>query len=148
MEIYPDLKEFCALLNANDVDFIVIGAYALGFHGAPRLTGDLDILLNPTSGNAKKMLEVLSQFGFNFPNLTVADFVAPDQVIQLGYPPVRIDLLTSISGVTWDEASAGKVAGALGGVPMHFLGREQYIANKRACGRLRDLADLEALGEV
>lgn len=148
MEIYPDLKEFCALLNANNVDFVIVGAYALGFHGAPRLTGDLDILVNPSAGNAEKVLGTLSQFGFNFPNLTVADFIEPDRVVQLGFPPVRIDLLTSISGVTWDQAYAGKASGILGGIPVHFLGRDQLIANKRATGRLRDLADLEALGET
>jgi hypothetical protein len=93
------------------------------------------------------VLTALEQFGFASLGLRTEDFTTPGQVIQLGRVPVRVDLLTSITGVTWEEADVGKVSGQLGGVPLFFLGREQYVANKRATGRHRDLADLEALGE-
>ncbi|MCA9447079.1 MAG: hypothetical protein KC931_08180, partial [Candidatus Omnitrophica bacterium] len=120
---------------------------ALAFHGAPRFTGDLDILVRPDSENAAKVIKALAELGFSFPNLTAEDFASPDQVVQLGVPPMRVDLITSLSGVTWDEASAGKVAGKFGNVPVDFLGRDQFIATKRATGRKKDLADIEALGE-
>jgi hypothetical protein len=145
MEPPSDFKEWLALLNLHAVEYIVVGAYALAFHGAPRNTGDIDIYIRPTHENALKILSALTDFGFGSLGISTTDFEQPGQVVQLGTPPVRIDLLTSISGVSWDEANAGKVPAKYGDVPVHYLGLAQYTANKRAIGRAKDLADLEAI---
>jgi hypothetical protein len=147
MEAQTDFKEWLRLLNSHAVEYIVVGAYALAFHGAPRNTGDIDIYIRPTTENAQRTLKALADFGFGTFALNPSDFEQPGQVIQLGTPPVRIDLLTSISGVTWEEASSGKVQGMYADILVHYLGRTQYAANKRAIGRKKDLADLEAIGE-
>jgi len=147
MEVHPDFKELLGLFNEQGVEYIIVGAYALAYHGAPRFTGDLDLFVRPTPENAGRILKVLSAFGFGSLGLKVEDFQKPEQVIQLGVPPVRIDLITSITGVTWEQADAGKVRGTYGDVDVCFLGRGQYAQNKRATGRKKDLADLEALGE-
>lgn len=147
MEVQPDFRELLALFNANQVDYVVIGGYALAFHGAPRFTGDLDIYVKPDPENARRIVEALDQFGFKSVDLSVDDFQTPDQVVQLGVPPVRVDILTSITGVSWAEAASGRVEGRYGEIPVYYIGREQFTANKRATGRKRDLADLEALGE-
>jgi hypothetical protein len=147
MEVQADFKELLELLNAHEVEYLVVGGYALAFHGAPRFTGDLDLLVRAEPENSQRILRVLDEFGFGSLDLTAEDFLRPDRVVQLGVPPVRVDLLTSISGVRWEDASAGRVAGSYGGVSTYFLGRGEFIANKRASGRKKDLADLEALGE-
>jgi predicted nucleotidyltransferase len=147
MDIQPDFRELLTLLNDHKVEYLIVGGYALAFHGAPRFTGDIDILVRPGPENAKRVLSALAAFGFRFSNLTVEDFQNPNKVVQLGVPPVRIDLITSISGVSWEEAEAHKSPGTFGDVPVNYIGREQYIANKRAAGRKKDLADIEALGE-
>jgi hypothetical protein len=148
METQPDFRELLALFNAHHVEYLIVGGYALAFHGAPRFTGDLDIFVKPDMANAQRILTALAAFGFASVGLTPSDFERPDQVVQLGVPPVRIDLLTSITDVSWDEAWAGRVAGSYGDMPVYYLGREQFIANKRATGRTKDLADLEMLGEA
>ena len=147
MEVQPDFRELLALFNANQVDYMVIGGYALAFHGAPRFTGDLDIFVKPDPGNARRIIEALHQFGFKSVELSVDDFLGPDQVVQLGVPPVRVDILTAITGVSWAEAAAGRVEGKYGDIPVYYIGRKQFAANKRATGSKKDLADLEALGE-
>lgn len=146
--LHPDYRERLALFNAHEVAYVIVGAYALSFHGAPRFTGDIDIYVRPTPDNARRVLAALSDFGFASLGLTPDDFQRPDQVVQLGVPPVRIDLITSLTGVTWDEADAGKVRATGGDLPVFFLGRDQYVANKRATGRKKDLADLESLDEA
>lgn len=147
MEVQEDYREMLKSLNDRGVEFIVVGAYALAHHGAPRATGYLDILVRPTEENASRIIQALKDFGFEFPNLSAGDFRELDRIIQLGVPPVRVDLITSLTGVTWDEALSGREEASYGGVPVFYIGREQLIANKRALGRKRDLADLEALGE-
>ena len=146
MEVQEDFKELLALLNEHEVEYVIVGAYALAFHGAPRFTGDLDILVHPSRENAQKIMSALRDFGFGSVGLSPEDFQKPDYVVQLGVAPVRVDFITSLTGVTWEEADAGKVNGTYGDVPVSFLGREQLVANKRALGRKRDLADLEAIG--
>jgi hypothetical protein len=144
-------RDFCELLecfNANNVRHVIVGAYALGFHGAPRMTGDLDLLVQSSAENAKRIIDALAAFGFGDLGLSTHDFQQPDMVIQLGVPPVRVDLLTGISGVSWDEAWAGRAAGEFGGVPVAFIGLAELRRNKLAAGRHRDLADLESLGEL
>jgi hypothetical protein len=147
MEVQEDFKELLTLFNEHKVEYIIIGAYALAYHGAPRFSGDIDILVHPSAGNAEKILSALTDFGFGSLNLKMEDFMNPDFVIQLGVTPVRIDIITSITGVPWGEADKGKEKGLYGNVYVYFIGREQYVANKRAIGRMKDLADLEALGE-
>lgn len=147
MDVQPDFRDLLALLNEHKVEYLIVGGYALAFHGAPRFTGDIDIFVRPSSENASRVLEALAAFGFRFPNLTVADFQNPDKVVQLGVPPVRIDIITSISGVSWEEAEAAKEPGSFGDVPVSYIGRREYIKNKRSAGRKKDLADIEALGE-
>jgi hypothetical protein len=148
METQPDFRELLALFNAHHVEYLIVGGYALAFHGAPRFTGDLDIFVKPEAANAQRILTALEAFGFAAVGLTPSDFECPDQVVQLGVPPVRIDLITSITGVSWDEAWAGRVSGRYGDIPVYYIGREQFVANKRATGRTKDVADLEGLGEV
>jgi hypothetical protein len=147
MEIQKDFKELLELFNAHKVEYIVVGGYALAFHGAPRFTGDIDLLVKPDSKNAQRILAALNEFGFGSLNLCQSDFIRMGNVIQLGVPPVRIDIMTSLTGVDWEKAQAGKVAGDYGGTKVYFLGRKEFITNKKTLGRKRDLADLEALGE-
>ena len=147
MEIQPDFKELFTLLNKHKVEFLIVGAYALAFHGFPRFTGDVDIFVRPTPVNAKCILDALTDFGFGSLGISLEDFEEPDNVVQLGVQPVRVDLITSISGVSWEEANKDKVAGRYGNVPVDYIGIEQFKKNKRAVGRQKDLADLDALGE-
>lgn len=147
MEIQEDFRDLLELFNAHKVEYLVVGAYALAYHGAPRYTGDIDIYVKPDAVNAQRIIAALHEFGFGSVGLTAADFQSPDNVIQLGVPPVRVDIITSITGVSWEEAFSGRVEGKYGDTPVHYIGREQFILNKRALGRKKDLADLEALGE-
>lgn len=147
MKVQPDFKEFLELLNEYKVEYLIVGGYALAFHGAPRFTGDIDVFVCADEENAKRILKAISMFGFQFSNLTVEDFTNPDQVVQLGFPPVRIDIITSISGVSWEEAKANKEPGMFGDIPVNYIGRSEFIANKRATARKKDIADLDALGE-
>ncbi len=147
MEAQQDFKELLELLNAHAVEYVLVGAHALAFHGAPRYTGDMDIYVRPTAQNAKRVMSALREFGFGSLGLSEKEFIMTDRVVQLGHPPVRIDLVTSISGVSWKEVSANMVDGDYGNVPVQYIGREEFVRNKRAIGRKKDLADLEALGE-
>ena len=147
MEVQPDFKELFELLNAHKAEFIIVGAYALAFHGVPRFTGDIDIFVKPDSENAEKILAALEEFGFGSLDLAKSDFEDPNKVIQLGLAPIRVDLITSLTGVSWQEAFSGKVKGSYGDVPVYYLGRKEFLSNKKALGRKKDLADLEALGE-
>ena len=145
MALSKEWREFLELLNSRSVDYVIVGAHSLAFHGRPRYTGDLDILVQPTRDNAQQLLEVLNQFGFAQAGFKEPDFVEPEQMIQLGRAPSRIDLLTSISGVHTDEAFATKVSATLDGIPVFMLGKDALIRNKRAVARPQDLADLESL---
>jgi hypothetical protein len=147
MEIRNDFKELLELFNKHKVEYLVVGGYALAFHGAPRFTGDIDLFVRPARENAERILAALNDFGFGSLDLSEDDFSVPGKVIQLGVPPVRIDIVTSISGVSWERADTGKVPGQYGQTPVRFISREDFIANKRATGRRKDAADIEALGE-
>jgi len=146
MEAQQDFKELVGLLNGHGVEYVIVGAHALAFHGAPRYTGDLDLYIRPTAANAERVMAALADFGFGSLGLSEKDFSVPDRVVQLGYPPVRIDLVTSISDVSWEEVSANMVDGEYGNVPVKYIGHAEFVRNKRAIGRKKDLADLEALG--
>ncbi len=147
MEVQSDFKELLELFNSHKVDYLVAGGFALAYHGAPRYTGDIDLYVKPDIENANRIINALEDFGFGSLELSKEDFIKTGQIIQLGMPPGRIDIITSISGVNWEEAKAGEVTGTCGGVSVNFLGREQFVKNKKATGRKKDLADLEALGE-
>ena len=145
MALSKDWREFLELLNSRAVDYVIVGAQSLAFHGRPRHTGDLDILDRPTPDNARLLLAILNQFGFEQSGFKETDFLQPGQIIQLGRVPSRIDLLTSISGVSTAEAFAGKISAILDGIPVFILGKDALIRNKRAVGRPQDLADIAAL---
>ncbi|MDZ7592031.1 MAG: hypothetical protein U5L05_15420 [Rubrivivax sp.] len=139
-----DFKEFAELLNASGVEYLVVGGYALAAHGHPRYTGDIDFWLSPTPENIDRLLAALKAFGFGSLGLTRADFT-DDSVIQLGVAPGRIDLLTRIDGVEFDACWGRRETMEVDGLPLNFIGLEDFKANKRAVGRFKDLADLEAL---
>jgi hypothetical protein len=145
MALSKDWREFLELLNSRGADYVIVGAQSLAFHGRPRYTGDLDILVRPTSENARLLVDLLKQFGFAHSGFKETDFIEPEQMIQLGRAPNRIDLLSSISGVSTDEAFASKVSAELDGIPVYIISKDALIRNKRAIGRPQDLADLEAL---
>lgn len=143
-----DFRDLLAALTETGVRFLVVGAHALAAHGVPRVTGDLDLWIEPTEDNASRVWVALAHFGAPLESLGIeqADFVCPDQVIQLGLPPYRIDLMTAISGIAFGDAWEGRLAGTLFDVPVMFLGREAFIRNKRASGRPKDLDDVRSLG--
>ena len=147
MDLAPDFNEFCALLTAHAVEFVVVGAHALAFHGAPRFTGDLDILVRPTEENGRRVLLAVADFGFPTAPLTAADIANGHKVIEMGVEPVQIHVMSQIDGVAWDEVWAGRQLGPLGSHSVAFIGREAFLRNKRAAGRPKDLADVEALRE-
>ncbi len=122
-----------------------MGAYALAWYGLPRYTGDIDVLVRPSLENARRLELAIRDFGFASLGLSAADFTEEYQVIQIGHPPNRIDLLTRLTGISFDEASAAHEAGEIDGIPVRFIGKEAFLRNKRATGRLKDLADAEAL---
>jgi hypothetical protein len=124
----------------------VVGAFAVAFHAIPRFTGDLDLWVRRTPENAARIERALRRFSFVSLGLSAADFLEADRVVQLGHRPNRIDLLTSLTGVEFDEAWPGRVPADLDGIPVAFIGRDALIRNKRATARAQDRADLEALG--
>ena len=145
MVITQDFKEFIESLNGNDVKYLVIGGFAVAFHGHPRYTKDLDIWVNSTNSNVKKLLKALNDFGFGSLGLTLEDFLNPENVIQLGCPPNRIDLVTEINGVNFELCYVQKVETQIDGLKVNFIDLKNLKKNKRATGRTQDLADLENL---
>jgi len=142
-----DFKEFVALLKEHDAEYMIVGGYAVGVHGYPRYTGDLDIWLNPTPENAQRVLAALNDFGFGGLNISLEDLTKENNVIQLGQPPLRIDLLMSIDGVTFSECWADRKQETFDGLRMNFIGYHDLVRNKRASGRHRDLDDIENMPE-
>src|SRR5947207_7422566 len=147
MSLNADLREFIELLNSRGIEYVIVGAHSLAFHARPRYTGDLDILVRPSPENAAKLVSLLRDFGFAKGDLAESDFTVPEQMIQLGRAPNRIDLLTSISGVTVEDAFSTRMSTELEGLPVFVLSKEALIRNKRAVGRPQDIADLEMLEE-
>lgn len=148
MDVQKDFADLCCLLNARGVEFLIVGGYAVAHHGAPRFTGDLDVLIRPAIESVEKMLSALAAFGFPADEVGAAYLLTQGKILQLGRVPVQVHIMTSISGVGWDQAWASREQGVYGGVPISFIGREALIANKRAAGRTKDLADVEALGKA
>ncbi|WP_242929404.1 hypothetical protein [Pontibacter vulgaris] len=141
----PDFREFVELLNKHKVNYLIVGGYAVGIHGHPRYTGDLDVWISPNPNTAKTMVLIMKEFGFGSFGLTENDFLAKDNIIQLGYPPFRIDVLTSIDGVAFEECFPNKVVIEDEGVPVNFISLKDLRKNKESSGRRRDLDDLEHL---
>lgn len=142
-----DFIDFIELLNIHQVEYMVVGAHALAFHGRPRHTGDLDIWIKPSAENADKMVNVLKDFGFDSLGLTKEDFLKENYVTQLGYPPLRIDILNAISGVIFDDAYKGRVVGQYEDLSVSFINISDFIANKQASGRPKDLGDIDSLNK-
>lgn len=140
-----DFVDFIRLLDVYHVEYLIVGAHALAFHGRPRHTGDLDIWIKPSKDNASKMLTVLDDFGFGSLSIEEKDFLKEGYVTQLGYPPLRIGILNSISGVEFDEAYSNKTEGKVEDLRVNFINVKEFIKNKKATGRPKDLADIAAL---
>ena len=146
MSLPEDWRAFIESLNSNAVEYVIVGAVALAYHGFPRYTGDLDLLVRNTPENTERLESALAAFGFASLGLKAADFADSYRVVQLGVPPNRIDLLTSITGLSFDEAWADRVDTDLEGTRVSLISRQALIRNKRLTGRTQDRADLEALG--
>jgi len=140
-----DFKEFIQSLNANHVHYLVVGGYAVALHGHPRYTKDMDVWIEPSPDNAANTVKALDQFGFGALGLKASDFLVPDQIIQLGYPPNRIDLLSTLPGVDFETCYPARVQVEIEGVTVNFIDLENLKKNKQASGRHQDLADLENL---
>ncbi len=138
-----DFKEFLRLLTSCEVEYLLIGGYAVNYHGYPRATGDMDIWIANTPANAARAAAAVRQFGFA--RAAENDFAQPDKVIRMGLPPLRIEVLTSVSGLEFASAFARRLRAEVDGVPVNLIGLEDLKANKKACGRLKDLVDLEQL---
>jgi hypothetical protein len=149
-EAHEDFVDVVACLNSEACDFVIVGAHALAAHGVARATGDLDILVRAQPENAERVHRALLRFGapLGVHGVTAEDFAKEGTVYQLGLPPRRIDILTAISGVSFDEAASNTVLGHLGGEAVRCIGFDALLRNKRATGRTKDLADAEALEEI
>jgi hypothetical protein len=143
-----DFVEMLSALTETGAEFLVVGAHALAAHGVPRATGDLDIWVKGSGDNAKRVLSALEKFGAPLIDLTMSDLTTPGVVYQIGVPPSRIDILTSISGVTFEQAWARRLTVEIEGTSVPILGKQEFIVNKRAVGRPKDLSDLELLAEA
>lgn len=148
MQLSPDFRELLECFDRHDVRYLVVGGWALAAHGVPRLTKDLDLWVWPDVGNADAVLRALDDFGFADLGLVQGDFVEPDVVVQLGYPPNRVDLLTTPSGVDFDECWTDRMDVMLDGLSVPFIGLEGLKANKRASGRAQDLVDVASLESI
>jgi predicted nucleotidyltransferase len=140
-----DFKEFIQLLIKNKAEYLIVGGYAVGIHGYPRYTGDLDIWLNSTAENAALILKSVNEFGFSSFKLTQEDFIKPGNVVQLGYPPLRIDLLTEIDGVSFNECFENRKMVAIDGLTVNFIGYSDLLKNKKESGRPKDIGDIDNL---
>ena len=145
LQLPPDFKEFLRLLNAHRVEYLLVGGYAVAYHGYPRATADMDVWIAVHPQNAQRVIDVLKEFGFNPPDLSLDLFLKEGQVIRMGVPPVRIELLTSISGVGFKECLDARTVANLDGVEVPIIDLAHLKINKRAAGRHRDLNDLENL---
>ncbi|MBI2469598.1 MAG: hypothetical protein HYV62_17520 [Candidatus Rokubacteria bacterium] len=136
-----DFFDMLSALSGEGVEYLVVGAYALAAHGLPRATGDLDVWVRPTVDNAERVLRALRSFGAPLLDLTRDDLLRPDTVFQIGVAPTRVDLLTGVSGLTFDEAWPSRLSVTLEGLPVPVIGFDELVRNKEASGRPQDLAD-------
>ncbi|MEY4394950.1 MAG: hypothetical protein RL595_2199 [Planctomycetota bacterium] len=141
----PDFREFLKLLNANGVKYLLIGGYAVAYHGYPRATGDIDIWVAMEKANAQKIVLVLKELGFDLPNLTPVLFLKEEQIIRMGNPPYRIEIATTISGVDFEDCHQSRIIGTIEEIEIPIINLEKLRVNKKAAGRFKDLNDLENL---
>ena len=145
MPLSRDLREFIECLNSNEVEYLVVGSLAVSWHGFPRYSADVDFPIRPSRANAERLLRAIAQFGFGSFDISAAGLTVPGKVIQLGYEPNRIDLMTSVTGVTFDDAWEDRCPGDLDGLPVNFIGHSSLLRNKDATGRAKDRIDAEEL---
>ncbi|MFV2045255.1 MAG: nucleotidyltransferase [Anaerolineales bacterium] len=145
IQLPQDFREFLQLLDSKGVEYLIVGGYAVTYHGYPRATGDLDVWVAVDSGNAERIVEAIREFGFDVPDLSSDLFLEEDRVIRMGEPPVRIEILTNISGVEFRESFESREVADVDGLPIPFIGLEHLKVNKAAAGRYQDLSDLEHL---
>ena len=145
MDLPKDLREFIESLNSNKVEYVIVGGYAQAYHGRPRFTGDIDVLVHRSRENAARLLLALAQFGFGQLGLSEDDFMSEGQVIQLGIAPNRIDILTSLTGCRFEDVWRTRLSTQIAGVPVSMIAKDEYIQNKLAVGRPQDLADVDQL---
>ncbi len=148
MRVEKDFKEFIALLNNHKVRYLIIEGFAYSYYAEPRFTNDIDFLIESESSNIAKLLQAIKAFGFDDIELTASDFMEPDQVIQLGIAPLRIDLLTSLKGLDFSRLWRSRTTGHYGNIQAHFISKQDLIESKRLSGRKQDLADIEKLEQI
>lgn len=141
----PDFKDFLKLLKEHNVRYLLIGGYAVGYHGYPRATADMDIWVAIHSDNANKLVEAIKKFGLDVPELTPELFLKEKQIIRMGVPPVMVEINTSISGVDFDACHAKRIVADFDGVAVDLISLDDLKTNKKAAGRSKDLTDLEKL---
>lgn len=147
MELSQDFKEFIKLLNAHKVEYLVVGGYAVAIHGFPRTTGDIDFWIKPSKENAERVVKSLIEFGFGSLDISIEDFTKQDSVVQLGFPPNRIDIMTSVSGINFDECWQNKKEVTFEGEKINFISLHYLRLNKKSTGRDKDNLDLKNLPE-
>ena len=140
-----DFKDFINCLNSNNVEYMTVGGFAMAFHGAPRYTGDIDFWINPTKENSEKVILALKQFDFPVDNTDDLNFEIKDTVLMIGYPPNRIDILSSVSGLDFDECFNKKETIEYNGVILNFISLENFKTYKRSSGRKKDIIDLDEI---
>lgn len=145
MVLNKDFREFIASLNENNVRYLIVGGYAVGFHGYPRYTKDLDVWIEISNENAENVVKALNQFGFSSSGFSAEDFINPDEFTQLGYPPNRIDIITSCEGVDFSSCYVTKMQIEIDGLKVDFIDYENLLKNKQTVGRPQDLADVSNL---
>lgn len=146
--LHPDYRDLISLLNAAQVEFVIVGAHALGFHGCPRSTGDLDIFYRPTTANAAKLIEALRQFGMPVEKLRPEDLGSPGVMLRMGVPPLSVETMSAISGLSFEQVWMRRILASDGQLRIPIIGLDELIANKRASGRPKDLLDAANLEEV
>jgi predicted nucleotidyltransferase len=145
IELPPDFKEFLKLLNGHRVEYLVVGGFAVGFHGYPRATADIDIWISKAPENVNRVVAAIREFGFDTPNLTQDLFLQRRRIVRMGHPPVRIEVMNEIDGVAFVECFAGRVDADFDGIPVHLIGLADLRRNKIASARPKDLDDLQQL---
>jgi hypothetical protein len=145
VELPPDFREFLRFLDAERVEYLLIGGYAVAFHGYPRTTEDLDIWVASSPENARRVVRAIREFGFDLPELSTDMFIKPDNIVRMGVPPLRIDLATTISGVEFAQCYQARITEVIDGTPVSLINLDHLKQNKKASGRHRDLDDLEHL---
>ncbi|MBN1104287.1 MAG: hypothetical protein JXL84_12795 [Deltaproteobacteria bacterium] len=145
IDLHPDFKDFLKLLNSHDVRYMLVGGYAVGYHGYPRATGDMDIWIETSESNSKKLASVFTEFGMPSDTINESLFLEKDKVIRMGVPPVRIEVITGASGVDFNQCFSKRDVIEIDGILINFISLQDLKKNKRAAGRHKDLEDLEHL---